>query len=183
MRNWIRSLAIGAGVGLTVGLVVGGTLGRIFMRLVFLAEEDTLGFETAMGAIIGDFTAGGTLFIGIFGAFMGIGLGLAYVALRGLLPDRMWWRELSFVAASSALMLGVIVRDNREDFFFLPATVSLLLIVGSVALTAAPVPVLIERFAPSRGGHPRRGATAALLVGGAAIAVYAAIAVAAVYNT
>jgi hypothetical protein len=174
---------IGGAVGLVIGLVVGGTLGRIFMRLVFLAKEDTLGFETAMGAIIGDFTAGGTLFIGIFGAFMGIGLGLAYVVLRGLLPDRMWWRELAFVAASSALMLGVIVRDNREDFTILPATISLLLIVGSVALTAAPVPVLIERFAPSGGGRPRRGATAVLLLGGAVIAVYAATAVAAVYST
>ncbi len=55
-----RSIGVGAGVGLAVGLVVGGTLGRVFMRLLFLAREDTLGFETAMGAIVGDFTGGGT---------------------------------------------------------------------------------------------------------------------------
>ncbi len=182
MRNWLRSLAIGAGVGVAVGLVVGGALGRIFMRLVFLAQEDTLGFETAMGAIIGDFTAGGTLFIAIFGASMGMVLGLAYVVFRAVLPARMRWRELAFVAGSSALMLGVIVRDNREDFTILPTTLSLLLIVGSVALTAAPVPVLIERFAPSRGGHPRRGAAALLLLGAAAIAAYAVTAVAAAYS-
>lgn len=104
-------------------------LGRIFMRLVFPAEDDTLGFETAMGAIIGDFTAGGTLFIGIFGALMGLVLG-----------------------------------------------------AGSVALTAAPVPILIERFAPSRGGQPRRAAYAVTIVGAAAIAVYSATAVAAAYG-
>ncbi len=182
MRFWLRSLAIGAGVGLVVGLAVGGTLGRIFMRLVFLAKEDTLGFETAMGAIVGDFTAGGTLFIGIFGAFMGIVLGIGYVVLRALLPPRMWWRELVFVVGSSALMVGVIVRDNREDFTFLPATLSLLLVSGAVALTALPVPILIERFAPSHGGQPRRGAYAVVFVGAAAIAVYSATAVAAVYG-
>ncbi len=182
MRVWLRNLVIGGAVGLVVGLVVGGVLGRIFMRLVFLAQEDTLGFETAMGAIIGDFTAGGTLFIGIFGAFMGAVLGLAYVVVRGLLPAPMWWREVAFVAGSSALMVGVIVRDNREDFTILPATLSLLLIVGSVALTAAPVPVVIERFAPSHGRRRGRGATAVLLVGAVAIAVYAATAVAAAYR-
>ncbi len=120
MRVWLRNLMIGGAVGLVIGLVVGGVLGRIFMRLVFLAREDTLGFETAMGAIIGDFTAGGTLFIGIFGAFMGAGLGLAYVVVRGLLPAPLWWREVAFMAGSSALMVGVIVRDNREDFYVPP---------------------------------------------------------------
>ena len=182
MRVWLRTLGIGAGVGVTVGLVVGGTLGRIFMRLVFLAQEDTLGFETAMGAIVGDFTAGGTLFIGIFGAFMGLVLGVGYIVVRAFLPPGLWWRELVFVIGSSALMVGVIARDNREDFTFLPATLSLLLVAGSVALTAAPVPVLIERFAPSHSGHPRRAANAILVVGAGAIAIYAATAVAAAYG-
>jgi hypothetical protein len=182
VRVWLRNLAIGGGVGLVIGLAVGGTLGRIFMRLVFLAEEDTLGFTTAMGAIIGDFTAGGTLFIGIFGAVMGVALGFGYVVIRGFLPPRFWWREVAFVCGSSALMLGVIVRDNRDDFTFLPATLSLILIAGSVALTAAPVPLLIERFTPSGGGQPRRGAKALLLIGSGAIVLYSATAVATVYG-
>ena len=41
MRLWLRNLAIGAGVGFAVGLVVGGTLGRIFMRILFLLDEGT----------------------------------------------------------------------------------------------------------------------------------------------
>jgi len=72
MRWWLRSLAIGATVGLGVGVVVGGTLGRAFMRIVFLAHEDALGLETAMGAIIGEFTGGGTAAIYVFGAFAGV---------------------------------------------------------------------------------------------------------------
>ena len=46
MRWWLRGLAIGAAVGFAVGLVVGGTLGRAFMRILFLANEDALGIQT-----------------------------------------------------------------------------------------------------------------------------------------
>ena len=77
MRWWLRNLAIGAGVGLAVGVVVGGTLGRVFMRIVFLAEHDASGFETAMGAIVGEFTRAGTAAIYVFGAAVGVAHGNA----------------------------------------------------------------------------------------------------------
>ena len=64
------------------------------MRIVVLAREETLGFETAMGAGIGDVTAGGTLFVALTGAIFGVALGLGYVALRALLPSALWVREL-----------------------------------------------------------------------------------------
>lgn len=183
MRWWLRNLAIGAAIGLSVGLVVGGTLGRVFMRLLFLAREDTLGFETAMGGIIGDFTAGGTVFICVFGALMGLVLGLAYVGVRALMPSRLRWRVSLFVLAAGGLMLGLIVRGNREDFAILPVTLSLLLIAGSVVLTAIPVPVLIERFAPDRERSPGVAARAALGLGAVAVTVYAATAITAVYSS
>jgi hypothetical protein len=181
VRWWLRSLVIGATVGFVVGLAVGGTLGRVFMRILFLAREDTLGFETAMGAILGDFTAGGTMFIGAFGATMGLVLGLVYVCVRALLPSRIWWRVSLFVFAASGLLLGVIIRDNRDDFSILPVTLSLLLIVGSVVLTAIPVPVLVERFAPDRDRSPGLAAHAVVGFGVVAIAVYATLAIAAAY--
>jgi hypothetical protein len=181
VRWWLRSLAIGAAVGFGVGLVVGGTLGRIFMRILFLAREDTLGFETAMGAIVGDFTVGGTFFICVFGAFMGLALGFAYACLRALLPTSAWWREVVFVVGAIGLMLGVTIRDNEDDFAFLPVTLSLFLIVGSVALAAIPVPLLVDRFAPDRERSPGPIAHAAVGLGVAAIMVYAAIAIAAAY--
>jgi len=154
VRWWLRSLMFGAAVGFVVGLALGGTLGRVFMRLLFLAREDTLGFQTAMGATIGDFTSGGTAAIYAFGALAGVALGVAYSVGRTLLPSGTRLRTIIFTLAATAFMLGQITRANREDFSLLPVTVSLLLVVVSVALTAAPVPLLIERLAPDRERRP-----------------------------
>ena len=172
MRWWLRSVAVGAGVGLGVGLVVGGTLGRVFMRLLFLAREDALGFETAMGAIVGEFTRDGTTFVYVFGAFAGIVLGVAYALGRTLLPSGTRMRTLVFTLGTTAFMLGQIVRGNREDFSILPITLSLLLVVASVALTAAPVPVLVERLAPDRERHPGRVAQGVVALGLTGFAVF-----------
>ena len=181
MRWWLRNIAVGAGVGFVVGLVVGGTLGRVFMRLVFLAREDALGLETAMGAIVGEFTAPGTAVIYAFGAIAGVALGVAYAAARTLLPPGTRVRTIFFTLGTTAFMLGQIVRGNREDFSFLPVTLSLILIVGSVALTAAPVPLLVERFAPDRKRSPGRLAQGAVLLGMTGFAAFAVTGVAMVY--
>ena len=165
MRFWLRSLAIGAGVGLAVGLVVGGTLGRVFMRILFLAREDTLGFQTAMGAIVGEFTGHGTATIYVFGAIAGVALGLAYAVARALLPPGTRLRTMFFTLGTTAFMLGQIVRGNREDFAVLPVTLSLILIACSVALTAAPVPLLVERLAPDRERSRGRLARGTVLLG------------------
>jgi hypothetical protein len=169
-----RSLSSGAAVGFTVGLVVGGTLGRVFMRLLTLAREDAVGFQTAMGAIVGEFTGPGTTAIYVFGAFAGIVLGVAYAAGRTLLPSGTTLRTIVFTLGSTAFMLGQMTRGNREDFSFLPVTLSLSLIVGSVALTAMPVPLLVERLAPDRDRRPGRlkqGIAALGMTGFAAFAV------------
>ena len=173
MRWWLRNLAVGAAVGIAVGVVVGGTLGRIFMRIVFLAEEDALGFQTAMGAIVGEFTAGGTASIYVFGGIAGVALGLAYAVGRTLLPSGTLLRTILFTLGTSAFMLGQIVRGNRDDFTFLPVTLSLLLVVGTVALTAVPVPVLVERFDPDHERQPGRLAQGVVVLGMAGFAVFA----------
>ena len=77
-------------------------------------------------------------------------LGLAYVAGRMLLPSGVRLRVIVFTLGTSAFMLGQITRGNQDDFALLPVTASLVRIVVSVALTAAPVPLLVERFAPDR---------------------------------
>ncbi len=162
LRSWLRSLALGGAVGLAVGLVVGGTLGRVFMRLLFLARRENEGLETAFGAIIGDFTAGGTLFIALFGAEFGLLAGLGYVAVRRLLPPRLVLREVLFVTWVSLLLFGIVVRLNLEDFGLLPPTLGLALTGGAIVLTAAPIPPLIERAAPDRVRAP--GTTARVVV-------------------
>ena len=174
MRWWLRSLVIGATVGFAVGLVVGGTLGRVFMRILFLAREDALGIPTAMGAIVGEFTGGGTTAIYAFGAIAGIALGVAYtVGRRTLLPSGTTLRTILFTLGTTAFMLGQIVRGNREDFSFLPVTLGLVLIVGSVALTAAPVPLIVERLAPDRARRPGRLTQGIVAIGLTGFAVFA----------
>ena len=182
MRFWLRSLAAGAGAGLTVGLVVGGTLGRIFMRILFLAREESSGSETAMGAIIGEITGGGTAFVYVFGAIAGVALGLAYAAGRMLLPSGTRRRVVVFTLGTSAFMLGQIVRGNREDFAVLPVTLSLLLIVASVAVTAAPVPLLVERLAPDRERTPGRLARGLVVLGLTGFVLFAASGIAIAYS-
>jgi hypothetical protein len=79
-------------------------------------------------------------------------------------------------------MLGQIIRGNLDDFALLPVTLSLLLIVGSVALTAAPVPVLVERLAPDRDRRPGRIAQGVVLLGMAGFAVFAVTGIATAYG-
>jgi uncharacterized membrane protein (UPF0136 family) len=181
VRRWLRNLAVGAAVGFVVGVVVGGTLGRVFMRLLFLAREDALGLETAMGAIIGEFTSQGTAAIYAFAAIAGVALGIAYAAARTLLPPGTRVRTIIFTLGTTAFMLGQIVRGNREDFSLLPVTLSLILIVGSVAITAAPVPVLVERFAPDRKRSPGRLARGVVLLGMTGFAAFGVTGIAIAY--
>ena len=169
LRWWLRSFAIGGAVGLTVGFVVGGVLGRVFMRLLFVARRESEGFETALGAIVGDFTTGGTVFIAVFGGGIGLLTGLGYVVCRRLLPPRLLWREVLFVLLVSLLLFGIVVRQNLEDFGILPPTLALALTAGAIALTAVPIPLLIERLAPDRARSP--GAVSRLVLAGAFVAV------------
>ena len=78
-----------------------------------------------------------------------------------------------FTLGTTAFMLGQIVRGNREDFTFLPVTLSLLLVGGSVALTAAPVPILVERLAPDGHRQPGRLAHGVVVLGMTGFAVFA----------
>lgn len=180
MRWWARNVAVGLAVGLVVGAVVGGTLGRVFMRLLFLAREENRGFVTAMGAVVGDVSAPGTAFIYVFGAAFGVLLGVAYAVGRTTLPPRLVVRTALFTLAATAVMLGQITRGNLEDFEFLPILTSLALIAGTVALTAAPVPLLVERLAPDRPrrrGPAAHGAVVLTLAGATVYAVTGVLAI------
>ena len=86
-----------------------------------------------------------------------------------------------FTLGTTAFMLGQIARGNREDFAFLPVTLSLMLIIGSVALTAAPVPLLVERLAPDRERSRGRLAPAAALLGMTGFAGFAVTGIAIAY--
>jgi hypothetical protein len=152
------------------------------MRILFLVNDGNRGFETAMGAIIGDLTSAGTGSIYAFAAFAGVVLGLAYTAGRTLLPSRTGLRTAVFTIGTTAFMLGEIVRSNRTDFGILPVSLSLMLIVVSVAVTAAPVPLLVEHFAPDRQRKPGRLARSVVVLGMAGFALFAVTGIVIAYS-
>jgi hypothetical protein len=80
-------------------------------------------------------------------------------------------------------MLGVVVRDNRDDFSFLPVTLSLFLVAGSLALTAAPVPLLMERLAPDRERRPGLIGRGIVALGLSGFGVFAATGISLAYAT
>jgi hypothetical protein len=135
-----------------------------------------------MGAVVGDFTRDGTTSIYAFAAFAGIALGLAYAIGRMLLPSGTLVRTGLFTLGTTAFMVGQIVRGNREDFSFLPVTLSLVLIAGSVSLTAVPVPFLVERLAPDRERSPGRVAQGIVLLGMTGFAVFGVTGIVAAYT-
>ena len=182
MKGRLRAVGVGAGVGLVVGIVVGGTVGRIFMRILFLADDGNQGFETAMGAIIGELTSAGTVSVYAFAGIAGVALGLAYAAGRTLLPSRTGLRVAVFTIGTTAFMLGQIIRGNREDFAVLPVSLSLILIIASVAVTAAPVPLLVERFAPDRQRTPGRVARGLVVLGMSGFALFAVTGIVIAYS-
>lgn len=103
----------------------------------------------------------------------GVALGVAYTVGRTLLPSGTRLRTIVFTLGTTAFMLGQIIRGNREDFTVLPVTLSVLLVVCSVALTAAPVPMLVERFDPDRKRRPGRLAQGVVALGMTGFAVFA----------
>lgn len=109
-------------------------------------------------------------------------LGVSYTAARTLLPSRVRLRVTVFTLATTAFMVGQITRANRDDFSFLPVTLSLILVVVSVALTAAPVPLLVERLAPDRKRAPGRLARGVVVLGMTGFALFAASGVVIAYS-
>ena len=99
-----------ARIGLLSGLIAGLTAGvgsRIAMRLVALDS----GSEPA-------FSIGGTLFIILMGALLGVPLGLLFVAVRRWLPGPALVQGISFGVLSALLFLSLLVplllRETSE---------------------------------------------------------------------
>ncbi|HEY3211381.1 MAG TPA: hypothetical protein VGL18_16630, partial [Actinomycetota bacterium] len=115
-----RTLATGMLPGLIVGLVVGGVGSRLAMRVMTLTSEPAArGLETDFGATVGRITSGGTLFLLIAGSVLGMAGGIAYVAIRRLLPGRGWVKGLVFGALLLALAGRILISPDNPDFLIL----------------------------------------------------------------
>src|SRR3990172_13239772 len=97
----MRSLAVGTLSGFVAGLIAGGIGSRIAMRIVAITAGDAdQGAITDAEATVGEITAGGTIFLAIFGGFIGTLGGYAYLALR---------RWLAGAGRRRGLLLGIVL--------------------------------------------------------------------------
>ena len=167
LQALMRSLAVGWVAGFAAGLVALGFGSRIAMRIVAITAGDAdQGAITDAEATVGEITAGGTIFLAIFGAFIGTLGGYAYLALRRWLADAGRWRGLLLGMVLLAMFgWGTIEGDNPDfDRFGSPGLniamfASLFLLFGLLL-----VPLfdrLDRRLAPLSLRHPTPGSLAA----------------------
>jgi hypothetical protein len=115
-----RTLAKGMLPGLIAGVIVGGVGSRVVMRIMALTSESAArGMTTDFGATVGKVTTGGTLFLLIAGAVLGMAGGIAYLAIRDLLPGRGWIRGLVFGVLVLAVSGRFLVDPGNPDFLIL----------------------------------------------------------------
>ncbi len=166
----LRKTAIGIGIlsGLIVGFLAAGTGGRIVMRIIAIADPDT----------VTRFTLGGTLFLllgmGLFGAILGGLAGLLFVAIRRWLPVPGPLKGLAFGAL---LLLGtgwLFFSGGQDENFsdFEPPLLGVALFASLYLVYGLGVGAVVERFhsyAPAASQH-----RATTLIGFAVLAILCA---------
>jgi hypothetical protein len=106
--------------GLIAGFLAFGVGSRLAMRVLALTSRDAVqGAETDAGAIIGEITFGGTMFLIVVGAFLGAGAGLLFLAGRRWLPAEGWKQGLAFGALLLALTGRLLIDPDNLDFLLL----------------------------------------------------------------
>lgn len=150
----LRPLGVAVAVGALIGLVVAGGGSRLAMRLVAVADErEDFGVRTDAGAVVGDVSLGGTVFVLFMGALLGVLGALIYLGLRRWLPQRTAHRTLVFALVIVGLGLGVVIEGNQGDFVFVNTIVSVVSFAVVLLLYALVVPPLVERFVPRAAGR------------------------------
>ena len=127
-----RIIAIGAFAGFAAGFLA-GIWTRIAMRVAgFLTIDRHRYLLTEANARVGEITLGGTLFLAMFAAVIGIAGGVLYIAVRRWLPGSGIVRATSY----GVLLLGVfgffVMDENNQDYqLFGPVWLN----VGTFSLT------------------------------------------------
>ena len=149
--RFARAMAVGMLPGALAGLIAGGVGSRLAMRVMAATSTAAVqGTETEFGAIVGEISFGGTLFLLIAGAILGAVGGLSFMAIRRLLPWTGWARGLAF----GLLLLGVfgrlIIDPNNFDFDVLdPAALAVVLFAAIFILYGLLLVPILERLEPS----------------------------------
>jgi hypothetical protein len=169
-----RLVAVGLLAGLVAGLIAGGAGSRVAMRIVALvAGHGHYGEITDAEATVGEITAGGTAFLLVAGAFVGMFGGLAYVVVRRWLPGPTVAKGLTFGCLVLIVVgTGVIDGDNLDFTRFVSPYLAVGLFAAIFVAFGLLVAALVDRFAPSAVVVPsRRSVTFA---GGAGLATLTA---------
>jgi hypothetical protein len=122
------------------------------MRVTAIAGGDSIaGLVTENGNTVGEITVGGTVFLLIAAAFLGVPGGLLYVAVRRWLPAG-WWRGLVFGVLLLVAFGSVLISGDNDDFAKLGPpvlTISLFaLLFVLFGLAAAPLAEILDRTLP-----------------------------------
>ena len=127
-----RLLAVGVLAGMAAGFAA-GLWTRIAMRMAgFLTVGRNRGLLTENDAVVGQITFGGTLFLAMFAATIGIAGGILYMAVRRWLPAHPLVRALSYGVLLFAVFGFVLMDEHNPDYhFFGPPWLN----VGTFSLT------------------------------------------------
>lgn len=158
-------IASGNVAGFVAGLIAGGVGSRLAMRIMALTSPDAQGDMTEAGEVVGEISLDGTGFLLAVGALLGIGGGLAYVALRRWLPRRA--TGLVFGLLTLAVSGRVLVDPDNIDFAILdPASLGIAMFAALPILFGLLVVPLQASLEPFFTKTRSRLATTLILIAG-----------------
>lgn len=135
---------LGGAIG---GLIAGGGGSRIAMRILAVANEHTTGVVVGGGNMVGEVTAGGTIFLIIIGTIIGGLGGLFYVLARRWLPAHRMARAVAFGILAFLVTGSVILDENSRDFrLFGPPSLALGLFSSLYIPYGLVTSALVDRF-------------------------------------
>ena len=148
----LRDIARGGISGAIVGIAVGGLGGRAVMRLAAILHPDAVGALTENGNRIGDITAGGTLFLVLFGLISCALAGVLWVIVSPWIPGHTGVRALLTAGIVITIGTPVLIIGRNPDFVILdhdPRVVALLVaLVGLIGLSIALLDSWLNRRLP-----------------------------------
>ena len=148
----LRDIARGGISGAVVGLAVGGLGGRAVMRIAAILHPDAAGAITENGNRIGDITAGGTLFLVLFGLISCALAGVVWVIVSPWIPGQTAVRALLTAGVAIAIGTPFLIFGRNPDLAILdhdPRVVALLVaLVGSIGMSIALVDIWLDRRLP-----------------------------------
>jgi hypothetical protein len=158
-----RPVAAAAVAGALAGAVIGGIGGRLAMFVLRLTSDPALrGLKTDDDFTIGIFS-GATLLLAIVTTVLGILGGLAYLVVRGWLPER--GRPWLFGTLTGIVGGATVIRPGGVDFTLLePLGLAVAMFIALPAAYGVAVSLLAERLLARDSGFARSRAWIAGLV-------------------